>query len=528
MSELAPGDQATGEELASERSLDPMGMTRGSGIATPTVGPSLSKPVAHGLGSAPAPPLRPAWRRRYVIVVVCADVLGMVIGWFAAELIRFGSLGERVVGHDAISYSLLGAIAALAWPVGNALAGGYDSRVVGLSTEEFGRVCMAALRFVAVVAVLAFVFGADLSRGVVALAASLAGVLTLAFRHGLRVWLHRQRLKGRFTKGVVVVGSVGATKALAQHLQRSPVAEMRVVGACVPPEQGAADLALLGVPVLGGPTDVWTAALSVGAETIAIADPATLSAGAVKELAWHLEDHGIEVMAVPAITDVTGPRITVRLAAGLPLLYLDEPHLSLGGRFLKSAFDRFVAAVGLVILAPILLLIGLGVRLSSSGPALFKQVRVGVSGRRFRMWKFRTMVVDAEELLPDLSALNRHDGLLFKIPDDPRITRFGRWLRRWSLDEFPQLWNVVRGQMSIVGPRPPLPSEVERYDMRVRRRLRVKPGITGLWQVSGRSNLSWEEGIQLDLHYIENWSLATDLVIILKTAKSVALRQGAC
>ena len=245
--------------------------------------------------------------------------------------------------------------------------------------------------------------------------------------------------------------------------------------------------AMVNVPVLGKPTDVWTAALAVGAETIAIADPATLSAGAVKELAWHLEDHGIEVMVVPAITDVAGPRITVRLAAGLPLLYLDEPHLSLGGRFLKSAFDRFVGFVALVILSPILLLIGLVVRVSSSGPALFKQVRVGEGGRKFRMWKFRTMVADAEDLLPDLSELNQHDGLLFKIPDDPRITGLGRFLRRWSIDELPQLWNVVRGQMSIVGPRPPLPSEVERYDTQ---RATPPPGEAGTHgSVAGQRSL---------------------------------------
>ncbi len=279
--------------------------------------------------------------------------------------------------------------------------------------------------------------------------------------------------------------------------------------------------------VLGKPTDVWTAALAVGAEAIAIADPATLSARAVKELAWHLEDNGIEVMVVPAITDVVGPRITVRLAAGLPLLYLDEPHLSLGGRLVKGVFDRFVAIVALAVLAPILLLIGLVVRLSSSGPALFKQVRVGVGGRRFRMWKFRTMATDAEARLLEVLDLNQVDGLLFKCRDDPRVTRVGHVLRHWSLDELPQLWNVARGDMSIVGPRPPLPSEVERYDTRVRRRLRVKPGLTGLWQVSGRSSLSWEEGIQLDLHYIETWSLATDIAIIAKTAKAVALRQGA-
>lgn len=426
-----------------------------------------------------------------------------------------------------LGYSTLGAIAVLVWPAVNAAAGAYDRRVLGVGNEEYRRVCRAALQFTAAIAVLAFLGGLRLSRSVVIEAAIMAGLLTLAFRHGLRVWLHRQRLKGRFTKGVVIVGSAVATADVVRHLRLSPVAEMQVVGVCVPVGQPSETLTELGVPVLGQPTDVWTAALAVGAETIAIADPATLSAGAVKELAWQVEGRGIEVMVVPALTDVAGPRITVRLAAGLPMLYLDEPHLSFAGRFLKSAFDRAVAALALLLLSPLLVLVGLVIRLLSPGPALFKQVRVGVGGQPFRMWKFRTMVADAEERLEEIIDLNQHDGLLFKVFDDPRTTPFGRFLRRWSLDELPQLWNIVRGQMSIVGPRPPLPSEVERYDRRVRQRLRVKPGLTGLWQVNGRSNLSWEEGIQLDLHYIENWSLATDVVIVAKTAKAVFMRRGA-
>ncbi|MCU1351407.1 MAG: exopolysaccharide biosynthesis polyprenyl glycosylphosphotransferase, partial [Acidimicrobiales bacterium] len=244
-------------------------------------------------------------------------------------------------------------------------------------------------------------------------------------------------------------------------------------------------------------------------------------------LSWHLEGHGIEVMVVPAVTDVAGPRITFRLAAGLPLVYLDEPHLGVVARTLKAAFDRTVALVATIALSPLLVVLALGVKLTSRGPVLFRQTRVGIGGREFRMWKFRSMVSDAEERLPEVLHLNEHSGILFKVSDDPRITGVGRFLRRWSLDELPQLWNVLAGHMSIVGPRPPLPSEVEQYDARVRQRLRVKPGLTGLWQVSGRSDLSWEEGIRLDLEYIERWSLTLDLVLITKTLKAVALRHGA-
>lgn len=469
-----------------------------------------------------------AWRRNYATAVVCADAVAMALGWFASQLLVLKSLNVSVTGTGGLGYSVLGAAAIAGWLAVMVVAGSYDQRVLGVSTDEYRRVGSATVRFAALVAIVGFATRLDLSRGFVAVAVVSAALLTFAFRHALRVWLHRQRLKGRFSKGVVVVGSVGATTDLVRHLQHSPIAEMRVLGVCVPASRPTLVLDDLAVPVLGAPTEVWTAALASGAETIAIADTATLSARAIQEMAWHLKGHGIEVMVVPAITDVAGPRISFRMASGLPLIYLDEPHLGAFARFVKASFDRTVAFIALVVLLPFLLAIGVVIRVTSAGGALFKQERVGLDGRQFRMWKFRTMIQDAELRLDELAHLNEHDGLLFKIREDPRITPFGHHLRRWSLDELPQLWNVLCGHMSVVGPRPPLPSEVEQYDTRVRRRLRVKPGLTGLWQVSGRSDLSWEEGVRLDLDYIERWSFTTDLVIIMKTAKAVALRHGAC
>ncbi|HVE73634.1 MAG TPA: sugar transferase, partial [Mycobacteriales bacterium] len=226
-------------------------------------------------------------------------------------------------------------------------------------------------------------------------------------------------------------------------------------------------------------------------------------------------------------TNVTGTRISIRPVAGLPLLHLDEPELRGMRPMIKGAFDRTVAATALFLLSPFLLALAVGVRLTSPGPALFKQVRVGRDGQEFLCWKFRSMHLDAESQLEALREHNEHDGVLFKLRDDPRVTPFGRWLRSWSLDELPQLVNVVRGQMSLVGPRPPLPSEVAQYAGHTRRRLLVKPGMTGLWQVSGRSALSWEETVRLDLQYVENWSLGLDLAVLAKTVVSVARRHGA-
>jgi exopolysaccharide biosynthesis polyprenyl glycosylphosphotransferase len=209
------------------------------------------------------------------------------------------------------------------------------------------------------------------------------------------------------------------------------------------------------------------------------------------------------------------------------MLHVEHPRLHGGSRLIKEAFDRVGALALLAVFGPLLLTVALCVRLTSRGPVLFRQVRVGRDGSQFRIFKFRSMYLDAEARLAELRHLNEHDGVLFKIRDDPRVTRVGRWLRRFSLDELPQLLNVLMGQMSLVGPRPPLPSEVAAYAGDVRRRLAVKPGMTGLWQVSGRADLPWEEAVRLDLRYVENWSLSLDLVILLRTMTAVVRSSGA-
>ena len=229
----------------------------------------------------------------------------------------------------------------------------------------------------------------------------------------------------------------------------------------------------------------------------------------------------------PRLTDIAAPRIHVRPVAGLPMMHVGEPEFSGSRRVLKGALERIIAAVALMVWGPVLLLIAFAVRLDTPGPALFKQRRVGSHGREFTIFKFRTMHVDAENRIQEISRLNESDGLLFKIREDPRVTRVGRILRRWSIDEAPQLINVLFGTMSLVGPRPPLPSEAAQYTPDIARRLLVKPGLTGLWQISGRSDLSWEEAVRLDLYYVENWSPALDLSILWKTTFAVVASRGA-
>jgi exopolysaccharide biosynthesis polyprenyl glycosylphosphotransferase len=247
----------------------------------------------------------------------------------------------------------------------------------------------------------------------------------------------------------------------------------------------------------------------------------------MRELGWELEAKSTNLIVAPALTDVAGPRIHARPVAGLPLIQVDYPEFEGRKYAAKRAFDLVVSFLALVVLSPVFLVIAILVRSDSPGPAFYLQERVGLNGKRFRMLKFRSMVVDAETQLPGLLDRTDGNGMLFKLRSDPRVTRVGSALRKHSLDELPQLVNVLLGDMSLVGPRPPLASEVERYDAWAHRRLLVRPGITGLWQTQGRSDLSWEDSVRLDLYYVENWSLTGDIIILYRTVRSVAVAEGA-
>jgi exopolysaccharide biosynthesis polyprenyl glycosylphosphotransferase len=247
----------------------------------------------------------------------------------------------------------------------------------------------------------------------------------------------------------------------------------------------------------------------------------------LRTLAWELEKTGTDLCVAPALLDVAGPRTTIRPTAGLTLLHVDHPQLSGPRQIVKDMFDRCAATLALTALSPLLLAIAMAIRFHDEGPALFTQTRVGKDGQPFKIYKFRTMVVDAEARLAELRAKNESDGALFKIRNDPRVTAVGAWLRKWSLDELPQFFNVMLGEMSLVGPRPALPNEAAQYAEHVRRRLVVKPGLTGLWQVSGRSDLTWDESVRMDLRYVENWSFVLDLQILWKTLGVIIRGSGA-
>jgi exopolysaccharide biosynthesis polyprenyl glycosylphosphotransferase len=470
---------------------------------------------------------RPAWWHKYQLGLVVVDLFAATVAVLISYIARFGVPSESSL--DAFAAILL----PVAWVCLVAVNRGYENRFVGVGSAEFQRIFHAFLHLTALVAIISYALRAEVARGFILLALPLALGLDLVSRFGARKWLHRQRSAGRAMTSVLVVGDADAITDFTGMVRRDVYAGLRVVGACVPAELAVDRHTLdalheLGIPLLGDVDSVRTAVKRCEANTVAVMSSAAVGPEKLRWISWQLEGSSTDLVVSPGLTEVAGPRLHIQPVAGLPLLHVMEPEFSGFRRVLKSGFDRVVAAAALLFLSPVLFALTLAIRLDSSGPALFRQVRVGRDGNSFTMIKFRSMYIDAEERLAELKSQNQHgEGVLFKMRDDPRVTRVGRFLRKYSLDELPQLLNVVNGTMSLVGPRPPLPREVARYADHVHRRLLVKPGLTGLWQVSGRSDLGWDESVRLDLRYVENWSIAGDLQILWKTMFAVVKGTGA-
>lgn len=457
-------------------------------------------------------------RRTLTADCACALLAGLL-----AFKLRFD---DRL--HPPAAYLVLSLSLPLLWVASVALAGGYDSRFVGVGGDEFRKVVNAGVCLTAAVAVLSYATKADIARGYVVIALPCTTLFDLLARYALRKRLHKLRSRGSCLRRVVVVGHASVVANLANELRRGTYHGLSVVAACLARPPGTAARAkIVGIPTVVGLGSVVEVVQRFQADTVAVLACPEMSGVRLRELAWELEKTDTDLCVAPALLDIAGPRTTIRPVAGLPLLHVDHPELVGTRRLIKAAFDRGIAAAALMILGPLIVLVALAIRIADGGPALFRQTRVGKDGKLFMLYKFRTMTLDAEERKVQLVESNEHDGLLFKIRLDPRITRLGRWLRRWSIDELPQLINVLLGEMSLVGPRPALPDEVAKYGSHVRRRLAVKPGITGLWQISGRSMLSWEESIRLDVRYVENWSLVLDLQIVWKTCSAVLSGYGA-
>jgi exopolysaccharide biosynthesis polyprenyl glycosylphosphotransferase len=463
------------------------------------------------------------WEIRLRTAAVVSDLLAVTVAVLVGVALGYGStipaFGDVSPGVGILSGVLMacGLVASRAW----------DPRILGHGAEEFSRLIRAVVTSAVVLGLLGLAFQALAARPWVFGLMPLGGALAVGGRLALRLRLYRLRTRGECTVPVLAVGAVESVTELITRTRRDTNRGWAVSGVCTP--TGAADRGadhVLGVPVVGDLDSVADAAGTGEHRVVAVCPTPGWTPRRLHQLAWNLEGLAAELVVDPGLMEVAGPRLHVDPVDGLPLLRLTRPTFTGISWVTKHVVDRLGSALLLLVIAPLMLTLAVAVKLDG-GPIFFRQIRVGRHGREFSMLKFRSMVVDAEQRLTGLRGANDGAGPLFKLKDDPRVTRVGALLRRYSLDELPQLVNVLTGAMSLVGPRPPLPAEVATYGRDAQRKLLVKPGLTGLWQISGRSDLSWEESVRLDLRYVENWNLALDALILCKTFGAVTGGRGA-
>lgn len=505
---------------------DALTLTRAGSMFTPAVAPRATRVTPHQVAAPRVSATlerRQQWERRYRMRLRLSDATVILAVVVLTALVQLFLIGTPV--HVVFRGAIL-LIAALY--VMLAALNTRSAAIFGSGTTEYRRVAHASGLAFGIVAIVGILLEWDGLRPLLVIALPTGMLGLLVTRWSWRRWLQRQRLGGAYVSRTLVVGATEDVEYVITSLQTSGENGYHVVGTTLL-DRNASELALgeTRYPVVGNVTTVAAAAAQIGADTIIVASRPDGDADFVKHLSWQLEGTAAELVLSSRLTDVAGPRISLRQVDGLPLIQVRIPTFEGGVHLLKRALDIAVATLALIPIALITPILALLIKLDSPGAIFFFQERVGRDGRTFRMVKFRSMKTDAEKQLAALQEQNEGNGLLFKMKNDPRVTRVGRVLRKLSFDELPQFWNVLVGDMSVVGPRPPLPNEVTAYDGTVFRRLYIKPGITGLWQVSGRSDLSWDESIRLDLRYVENWSVMNDLQIMWRTAQAMVQPSGA-
>ena len=465
------------------------------------------------------PHLRRDPLRVYATRALLLDLLAITVAGITGFILRW-AIPYSVELNDPTYVSLV-IIVIVAWFFTMVLRGAYDTRILGVGSEEFKRVVSATGVVFGAVAIVAFALKLDLSRGFVLITFAVGLTLLLTVRWALRAWLRHERRYGHFLHRTVVIGADPARSDIVDLLDRDPVAGFAVVDVIDEPGPNINDQGL----------DAWldevmTRISLEDADTVAVAGSPTLGQQVVQRLAWRLEGPRVDLLVAPTVGDVAGPRVTMRVAADLPLLHLDEPHLTGPKRAIKRTLDIVGGFLLLLLFLPFMIVAAIGTKLTSKGPILYMQERVGRGGQIIRIAKFRTMYVGSDKLRDEVIG-TPDDAILDRYREDPRITPFGRFLRRWSIDEMPQVFAVIAGSMSLVGPRPVLVDEMPLLGDADHRRHLTKPGLTGLWQVSGRKEVDWDERMRLDLDYVEHWSPALDLVIVAKTVKVVLVGKGA-
>lgn len=471
-------------------------------------------------------------RRLTTLILLGLDAGALALAAVVAYLLRQSIPGLTHAGDLSVTVRAGAGIIAVGWLGAIALYGGYAARLVPSGAEILRNVMHASLAAAGIVGAVLYLSGIQLSRAFFVVLFVVGPPLLLLNRLLVRRGLNALHRRGHARQSVLVVGSLPHVDSIAGTIQRETWLGYDVVGAVIPHPDDLDDedpVSTAGIPVLGREEDVLTIARGLRPGVLLFAAGASASAEEFRRTAWELEDLDVDLIVVPGLSEISGDRMSMRPVAGLPLVHLEPPRSRDAVKLSKRVFDVVASALILLAVSPVMAGIALAVKLGDGGPVIFRQQRVGRGGETFEFLKFRSMSVDAEARLAELQQAQRDRGndVMFKMQRDPRITRVGHVLRRYSLDELPQLWNVLRGDMSLVGPRPALTTEVAGYDQDARRRLSVRPGITGLWQVSGRSDLSWSETVRLDLYYVDNWSFAQDALILAKTVRAVLAPTGA-
>ncbi|QLY27730.1 sugar transferase [Nocardia huaxiensis] len=475
------------------------------------------------------------WQAEYRRRLRLTDTLVVAAAVALAQLIRFGGLNNSARvdwtgDHDRVGYAAISIVLACIWVGFLAIGNTWSPTVLGTGPEEYRRLVAATMRLFGLIAIVSLLLRIDFARGYLAIALPVGLVGLMLNRLFWRKYATRQRRAGRYLTSVLVVGRRDSAGEIMRCFERDPAVGYSVVGVYTPydfVEENEFPLAETDLPTQITESSVVDAVRSTGADTVVIAATEHLGTRGINDLLWKLKPLGVELVVTPGVVDVADQRLSITPVANLPLLHIEKPQYDRAKSFGKAAFDFFFATAALLAVSPVMLTLAVAIKLTSRGPIFYRSERIGLNGDPFRMIKFRTMYVNADQIRDTLLSANEAAGPLFKLRDDPRVTPIGRILRKYSLDELPQFINVIRGEMCVVGPRPPLRTEVEQYDRKMLRRLLVKPGVTGLWQVSGRSNLSWEESVRLDLSYVENWSMVQDLLIIKKTISAVTRSEGA-
>jgi exopolysaccharide biosynthesis polyprenyl glycosylphosphotransferase len=474
----------------------------------------------------------PAWQQECSRRLVIADLLGVVLAVGLAQWLRFGGWEGIDQAYKYSNYLVVSVAIAVIWMLALSINHSRSPRIIGSGAEEYRRVWVATAAVFGGIAIISMLFKLEIARGYLMIALP-AGIIFLGLGRwvGRRLVVRARKKYGRCITRVVVVGSASAVRDLTKSLAREEWSEYEVVGACIPGPISRTELHVPGVgaiPTFGDETNVVGAVTATNSQAVAITATERLDGRGIRNLSWELEKLNIDLLVSPGVVDVAGPRLQMRPVAGLPLIHVEKPAYHGAKRFQKRSFDIIFSSAVLLCGLPVLVALAIAIKLTSKGPIFYRQERIGLDGEPFEMIKFRTMVDGADSMRAELAELNESDGgVLFKMRSDPRITPVGRFLRKYSLDELPQFINVFKRDMSVVGPRPPLAGEVKSYDDYAKRRLLVRPGITGLWQVSGRSDLSWEDSVRLDLFYVENWSMISDLLIAVKTLRAVLSHSGA-